>query len=112
MGEERLALRARGPRVSADLANGLIVFGLFVWGVIGFVVGALVKNRLEDEIEFTEKAEWFGAIMAGILSPLVLPIAVPVGLYVAARFLVGGFRELYRGFFPKKAKLPEARVIR
>jgi hypothetical protein len=54
----------------------------------------------------TNRAAWFAAVLVFPFALLLLPVV----LYHTALFVLGAGSDLYRTFFPKKIRLPEARV--
>ena len=98
--------------MSRDEVAGACIAVCVLWVILGLVVGATAGDKLERVSGVTPRAVNVGMTLAGIFSPFVLPLAIPVGIFLGTRWLLGGLVELYRAFFPKKVKLPEARVLK
>ena len=85
----------------AIVAGTSVIFLYILPAIMTFFAA---KEWLHNKKSMSRSGASVGALWAAIFVPLI-------GVVTAARWIGSGTHELFRTFFPKKVKLPEARVV-
>lgn len=77
--------------------------------VFGVVLAIPFSMELSDRLPSNQTAAI--VVTLWVFAPLVVPLALLYGIVVFVIYLACGYIELYRSWFPRSVKLPNAKVV-